>query len=59
MAFCAYLITGQLLAVDVGSVTMWALPKGAGNKSMNENFLQVLLRICHIHTTASFFLIPL
>ena len=41
MAICAYFITGQLLDADVGSVTMWAVPESAGQKSMDENFLQV------------------
>ena len=30
----------QLLHADVGSVTMWALPKGFGDKSMDEMFMQ-------------------
>ena len=32
--------SAQLLHADVGSVTMWSLPKGFGDKSMDEMFLQ-------------------
>jgi hypothetical protein len=41
MAMCSYVISGQLLDADVGSVVMFALPKGAGEKAHNELFLQV------------------
>ena len=31
----------QVLTADEGSVVMWALPEGAGDKAMDECFLQV------------------
>jgi hypothetical protein len=41
MAMCSYILTGQLLDADVGSVVMFALPRGAGDRADNELFLQV------------------
>ena len=41
MAMCSYVVTGQLLDADVGSVVMFALPDGVGGKTQNELFLQV------------------
>ena len=41
LALCSYLVTGQLLGGEVGSVVMFAIPKAAGQRSMDESFLQV------------------
>jgi hypothetical protein len=47
MAMCAYIITGQLLDADVGSVVMFAVPEGVGEKAFNELFLQVsVFEVC-------------
>ena len=45
MALCEYVITGQIGDSEVGSVVMWAVPPTAGDKSMDELFLQVCARV--------------
>jgi hypothetical protein len=41
LALVAYELTGQLLGGEVGSVTMFAIPQQYGQRSLEENFLQV------------------
>ena len=41
LALCEYLLTGQLLEGEVGSVVMFAILDGFGERSMDEVFLQV------------------
>ena len=41
MALCHYVLTGELLQSDVGSVVMFSLPPGGGAISMQESVLQV------------------
>jgi hypothetical protein len=42
MAYCSYILTGQLLSATVGSVTMFAIPKGYGDTALDLNFLQTI-----------------
>lgn len=41
MGLCSYLLTGQLLEAEVGSVVMFELPPGYGKRALDENFLEV------------------
>ncbi|MEW5302765.1 MAG: hypothetical protein WDW36_005513 [Sanguina aurantia] len=41
-AICSYLITGQLLDADVGSVVMFGIPAGFGTHAQDESFLQTI-----------------
>ena len=41
LSLCSYVVTGQLLGGEVGSVVMFAIPKAAGQRTLDENFLQV------------------
>ena len=48
MALCYYVLSGQLLAGEVGSMVMFAIPEGFGERAMDEFFLQVLCySACH------------
>jgi hypothetical protein len=40
-ALCEYELAGQLLGGEVGSTTMFAIPRGMGELALNEHFLQV------------------
>ncbi|MEW5312491.1 MAG: hypothetical protein WDW38_004122 [Sanguina aurantia] len=42
LALCSYLITGQLLEADVGSVVMFGIPAGFGTRAQDEGFLQTI-----------------
>ncbi|MEW5312496.1 MAG: hypothetical protein WDW38_004127 [Sanguina aurantia] len=42
MALGSYLLTGQLGDASVGSVVMFALPHGAGERAQNEHFLTTI-----------------
>ncbi|KAG5177594.1 hypothetical protein JKP88DRAFT_332187 [Tribonema minus] len=43
MALCAYAISGQVLPpCDTGSVCMFATPPGAGERALDDNFLQTI-----------------
>jgi hypothetical protein len=50
MAMCSYVLTGQLLEADVGSVVMFSLPTREDEKALNELFLQVrIFAMCVQH----------
>lgn len=42
LAICSYLLTGQLLQGDVGSIVMFENPLGYGELALNLNFLQTI-----------------
>eukprot|EP00775_Hariotina_reticulata_P007641 gene7641-7843_t len=42
LALCRYIMTGQLLEADVGSVMMFAVPEGHRDRALRENVLQTL-----------------
>jgi hypothetical protein len=46
MAMCSYILTGQLLDAEVGSVAMFAVPEGEGELAFNSSVLQVGSLLC-------------
>lgn len=41
LALCGYLISGELLGGELGSVVMFDVPRAYGERALDENFLQV------------------